>query len=294
MEDILVRGVTKDGCVKAAAICSTALCERARGLHQTLPLATAALGRTLTAASMMGDELKDQNGSVTLQFHGDGPLGAITAVGDCGGNVRGYLQNPAAVLPLRGGKLDVGRGVGEGILTVLKDIGAGEPFAGKTELRSGEIAEDVAAYYTFSEQIPTACALGVLVDTDQSVRAAGGYLVQLLPGAPSGLADLLDLRVRELGSVTSAMERGLSPEQILGELLWGMDFTVLDRHPVAYQCHCSRERVERALLSMGRAELERLIEEEERTSVTCQFCDAVYEFDRAALSSLLQKAGRKR
>lgn len=290
MEDHLIRGMTADGYIRASAICSTAICERARQIHRSLPLATAALGRALTAASMMGSELKDERASVTLQFHGDGPLGTITAVADHDGCVRGYLQNPAAVLPLRGGKLNVGGGVGAGVLTVIKDIGAGEPFAGKIELRSGEIAEDLAAYFTFSEQIPTACALGVLVDTDQSVRTAGGYLLQLMPGAPDGLADLLETRVGEMGSVTAAYERGLTPETMLEELLWGMRFSVLESHPVCYRCHCSRERVERALISMGRTELEKLIAEEGHSSVTCQFCDAVYEFDRKDLETLLRRA----
>ena len=207
---------------------------------------------------------------------------------------RGYLQNPAAVLPLRSdGKLDVGHGVGEGILTVLKDIGAGEPFSGKVELRSGEIAEDVAAYYTLSEQIPSACALDVLVDTSQSVCAAGGYMLQLLPGAPAGLADLLEYRVQDVGSVTAAMERGLTPEALLEELLYGMDFSVLEKHPVSYRCRCSQERVERALISMGKEELEKLIAAEEETSVTCQFCDAVYRFDKAQLKALITRAGKR-
>lgn len=294
MEDYIVRGVTGDGYVKAAAVCATSLCERAREIHKTLPLATAALGRALCAASMMGDELKDESGSVTLQFRGDGPLGAITAVSDSDGYARGYLQNPAVALPLRpDGKLNVGGGVGEGLLTVIKDIGTGEPFSGKVELRSGEIAEDIAAYYTFSEQIPTACALGVLVDTDQSVRAAGGYMVQLLPGAPEGLADLLEYRVRDVGSVTAALERGMTPEKLLEELLYGMNYTMLDRHPVGYRCRCSSERVERALISMGKTELSNLIESEDETTVTCQFCDAVYRFDKEHLKRLLTRSARK-
>lgn len=294
MKNHIIRGITGDGYVKAAALCATDLCERARSIHKTLPLATAALGRTLCAASMMGDELKDENGSVTLQFRGDGPLGAITAVSDSSGCVRGYLQNPAAILPLRAdGKLDVGGGVGAGVLTVIKDIGAGEPFSGKVELRSGEIAEDIAAYFTLSEQIPTACALGVLVDTDQTVRAAGGYMIQLLPGAPDGLADLLEYRVRDVGSVTSAMERGMTPEDILNELLYGMDFSILESHPVEYRCHCSRQRVESALISMGKDELRKLIDSDEETSVTCQFCDEIYRFDKKQLQQLLSRATRK-
>ena len=293
MNDFLVRGMTADGFVKITAVQTTQLVERARQIHKTLPLATAALGRTLTAASMMGNELKYDKGSVTLQIRGDGPLGTITTVSDSEGNVRGYLQNPSANLPLKtNGHLDVGNGVGEGLLTVIKDIGEREPFTGRIELQSGEIAEDVAAYYVLSEQIPTVCALGVLVDRDQSVKCAGGYLLQLLPGAPAGLVDLLEYRVQDVGSVTSNLEKGLNMRQVVEELLYGMGLQLMEEHPVAYECKCSRQKVESALISMGREELQKLIEEEEKASVTCQFCDAVYDFSRADLEDLL-KAQKK-
>ncbi len=290
MNDFLVRGMTADGFVKITAVQSTQLVERARQIHQTLPLATAALGRTLTAASMMGNELKYDKGSVTLQLKGDGPLGAITTVGDCNGNVRGYLQNPAAVLPLReDGHLNVGAGVGrDGYVTVIKDIGEREPFTGRIELQSGEIAEDVAAYYVLSEQIPTVCALGVLVDRDQSVKCAGGYLLQLLPGAPAGLVDLLEYRVADVGSVTANLEKGLDMRQVVEELLYGMGLQLMEEHPVAYECKCSRKKVESALISMGREELEKLIAEEEKIEVTCQFCDIVYSFNQDDLGELLK------
>ena len=294
MKDFLVRGMTPDGFVKITAVQSTELVERARQIHKTLPLATAALGRTLTAVSMMGNELKYDKGSVTLQFRGDGPLGAITAVGDSNGNVRGYLQNPAAVLPLRAdGHLNVGAGVGrDGVITVIKDIGEREPFTGRIELQSGEIAEDVAAYYVLSEQIPTVCALGVLVDRDQSVKCAGGYLLQLLPGAPAGLVDLLEYRVQDVGSITANLEKGLDMRQVVEELLYGMGLQLMEEHPVAYECKCSRSKVESALISLGREELQRLIDEEETTDVTCQFCDVIYHFERKDLEEL-RKAQKK-
>lgn len=294
MKDFLVRGMTADGFVKITAVQSTQLVERARQIHKTLPLATAALGRTLTAVSMMGNELKYDKGSVTLQFRGDGPLGAITAVSDSNGNVRGYLQNPAAVLPLRSdGHLNVGAGVGrDGVITVIKDIGEREPFTGRIELQSGEIAEDVAAYYVLSEQIPTVCALGVLVDRDQSVKCAGGYLLQLLPGAPAGLVDLLEYRVQDVGSVTANLEKGLDMRQVVEELLYGMGLQLMEEHPVEYECKCSRSKVESALISLGREELQRLIDEEETTDVTCQFCDVVYHFERKDLEEL-RKAQKK-
>lgn len=287
MGDMLIRGMTADGFVKIAAVETTQLVERARQIHRTLPLATAALGRTLTAASMMGDELKNEDGSVTVQFRGDGPLGAITAVSDSHGNVRGYLQNPAVDLGLDArGKLPVGVGVGDGILTVIKDIGAKEPFSGKIELQSGEIAEDIAAYYVISEQIPTVCALGVLVDTDQSVLCAGGYILQLMPGAPEGLVDLLEYRVQDVGSVTSNLSRGVTIRQMVEELLYGMGLEIMEEHPVEYQCKCSRRKIEAALISLGKEELKKLAEEEETTTVTCQFCDAAYVFTREELENL--------
>ena len=294
MKDFLVRGMTADGFVKITAVQSTELVERARQIHKTLPLATAALGRTMTAVSMLGNELKYDKGSVTLQLRGDGPLGAITTVGDSNGNVRGYLQNPAAVLPLRDdGHLNVGAGVGrDGVITVIKDIGEREPFTGRIELQSGEIAEDVAAYYVLSEQIPTVCALGVLVDRDQSVKCAGGYLLQLLPGAPAGLVDLLEYRVADVGSVTANLEKGLDMRQVVEELLYGMGLQLMEEHPVSYECKCSRQKVESALISLGREELQKLIDEEESTDVTCQFCDVVYHFNRKDLEEL-RKAQKK-
>ena len=287
-QDFLVRGMTGDGFVRIAAVQTTNMVERMRRIHKTLPLATAALGRTLTATSMMGSELKDANGSVTLQIRGNGPLGAITAVSDSRGYVRGYLQNPAANLPLRAdGHLDVGGGVGrEGILTVIKDIGEGEPFSGKIELYSGEIAEDIAAYYLLSEQIPTVCALGVLVDRDQTVRCAGGYLLQLLPGAPEGLIDLLEYRVADVGSVTACLDKGMDMRQVAQELLYGMDLRLMEEQPVGYECKCSRSKVASALVSLGRDELDRLIREEEKIDVTCQFCDKIYTFTRKDLETL--------
>lgn len=288
MKDFIVRGMTKDGFVRIIAVQTTETVERMRQIHKTLPLATAALGRTLTAVSMMGNELKYDNGSVTLQIHGDGPLGHITTVSDSRGNVRGYLQNPAVVLPPRPDHhLNVGDGVGHnGTLTVIKDIGEREPFSGKIALQSGEIAEDVAAYYVLSEQVPTVCALSVLVNPDQSVACAGGYLLQLLPGAPEGLIDLLEYRVQDVGNLSEKLSRGMNMRQVAEELLYGMGLMLMEEHPVSYECKCSRRRVEGALLSMGRQELDRLIQEEEQISVTCQFCDQVYTFNREDLEGL--------
>lgn len=294
MADHLIRGMTKDGYVQVCAVECAGIVERARQIHGTLPLATAALGRTLAACSMMGSMLKSEEGSLTIQVRGGGPLGAVTAVSDSRGNVRGYLQNPAVQLPLRpDGKLDVGGGVGAGgVLTVIKDIGTGEPFSGKVELRSGEIAEDIAGYYAESEQVPTVCALGVLVDRDQSVKAAGGYIVQLLPGAPEALIDQLERVFSSIRSVTALLSEGMSIEQVMAMALNGLGFEVLVRQDVAYECKCSRGKVESALLSMGKKELESLCDTGEPAKVTCQFCDAEYVFEPEELRGLVKKTTR--
>ncbi|MDY2929718.1 MAG: Hsp33 family molecular chaperone HslO [Clostridiaceae bacterium] len=294
-QDFLVRGMTGDGFVRIAAVQTTNMVERMRQIHKTLPLATAALGRTLTAASMMGSELKDANGSVTLQIRGNGPLGAITAVSDSRGYVRGYLQNPAANLPLRAdGHLDVGGGVGrEGILTVIKDIGEGEPFSGKIELYSGEIAEDIAAYYLLSEQIPTVCALGVLVDRDHSVKAAGGYLIQLMPGAGEDTIAKVEGGIMAAGPVSAILDRDPDPEHLLRTVMSDFELKILETCPVSYKCYCSRQRVERALLSLGADELEGILREQGSCHMTCQFCDAVYDFDRQQLEQLAADARKK-
>ena len=289
MSDHIIRAITADGSVKAVAITGRDLVERARTIHTLPPVATAALGRTLLAASMMGDMLKEDNGALTLQIKGGGPLGTILAVSDCGGNVRGYVQDPHVELMEKvPGKLDVGAAVGtDGSLTVIKDLGLKEPYIGSIGLFSGEIADDIAMYFVESEQIPTACALGVLVDRDQSVLAAGGYLIQLLPGAEEGLIDKIEAGVRRVGSVSHALSRGLDAQGLLEEVLSDFQLEVLETHPVEYRCSCSRERVSRALISMGREELSSLIAEQGQADLSCQFCDKVYHFSKEELEGLL-------
>lgn len=291
--DEIIRMIAKDAPVKAIAITGKSLVERAREIHSTTPVATAALGRALMACSMMGDQLKGEGSSVTLRFKGDGPLGSITAVSDDEGNVRGYVQEPLVILPPRAdGKLDVGGALGhEGTLTVIRDLDMKEPYVGTSPLVSGEIAEDVTSYFASSEQIPTACALGVLVDKDGSVLRAGGYLIQLLPGADDGVIDAVERGVRELGAVTTAlMEEGADGETLLRRALGYFELELLERHPVSYQCYCSRERVERALISLGPQELRAMIEEQGKAELTCQFCDAVYRFTGDELETLLKKS----
>ena len=292
--DEIIRMMTGDGMVKAVAVAGKDMVERARQIHKTLPVATAALGRTLMAASMMGDMLKEKDGSVTLQIKGGGPLGAITAVSDSRGNPRGYLQNGQVDIPRKyQGKLDVGTAVGSsGSLTVMKDMGLKEPYIGSVQLVSGEIAEDITAYFVESEQVPTACALGVLVDKDQSVAAAGGYLVQLLPGADESAIQRLEESIARLGPVTDALHGGADAVQLLERVLEGQEPELLERRPVAYKCYCSRERVSRAIISMGKEEMQSLIEEQGGAELTCQFCDKVYRFTKEDLQELLEEATR--
>ena len=289
MRDEIVRAITGDGYVKAVAVTGRDLVERARKIHTLLPMATAALGRSLLAASMLGDMLKEERGSLTFQIKGGGPLGTILAVSDCEGNVRGYVQNPHVdLMEKRPGKLDVGAAVGmDGTLTVIKDIGLKEPYVGSIGLFSGEIADDLAMYFVESEQIPTACALGVLVGTDQSVTSAGGYLIQLLPGASEEIISKIEAGVNRLGPVSPALEQGMDGEALLKAVLSDFDVTILEKHPVEYRCYCSRDRVTRALVSMGREEMTSLIREQGQAELTCQFCDKVYRYTRNDLESIL-------
>lgn len=290
MADGIVRAISTDGMVQAAAICSRDLTERARQIHKTLPVATAALGRTLAAASMMGNALKSDGASLTLQFKGGGPLGTVLAVSDNEGNVRGYVTNPHVDIPLRkDGKLDVGTAVGhEGTLTVIKDLHMKEPYVGTIDLLGGEIAEDVAGYFVESEQIPTACALGVLVDRDQSVKAAGGYLIQLMPGAAEDTIAKVEGGIMAAGAVSAILEKNDDPEAMLRTVMSDFDLKILETCPVEYRCYCSRERVERALISLGRTELEQMLSEQGGCQLTCQFCDAVYEFTAEDIQRLLK------
>jgi len=293
MRDEIVRAITGDGYVKAVSVTGRELVERARNIHTLPPMATAALGRALLGASMMGDMLKEQKGSLTLQIKGGGPLGTVLAVSDCEGNVRGYVQNPNVDIKEKApGKLDVAYAVGgelpeSGTLTVIKDIGLKEPYVGSIGLFSGEIADDLAMYFVESEQIPTACALGVLVGTDQSVASAGGYLIQLLPGASEDIIDKIEAGVRRVGSVSAALEGGLDGEGLLRAVLSDFELEILEKHPVEYRCYCSRERVTRALISMGREELASLIEDQGSAELTCQFCDEVYHYTQEELEALL-------
>ncbi len=287
----IVRIITTDGLVMASAITGTDLVARAREIHHTSPTATAALGRSLMACSMMGNQLKGEDNSLTLQIRGDGPLGGITCISDSQGNVRGYVVHPQAdVARKQEGKLDVGAAVGEGSLTVIKDLGMRDPYVGSIALVSGEIAEDVTAYFAESEQIPTACALGVLVQGGSGeVLTAGGYLIQLLPGAGEDTIDKVERGLQRVGYVTGHLKQGKSALELIRDVLGEFEIEVLETCPVEYRCYCSRERVVRALISMGTQEMKNLIEEQGQAEMTCQFCDRVYRFNQEELEEILKQ-----
>ncbi len=287
--DYIIRAVTKDGFVKAMAIRSTNLVERARTIHKTTPTATAALGRLLTACSMMGNLQKVENGALTLQVKGGGPLGTLLATSDAEGNVRGYVHNPSiTLLEKYAGKLDVGAAVGtDGTLTVIRDLQMKEPYVGSVALVSGEIADDVTAYFAQSEQTPTACALGVLVNTDQSVRVAGGYLIQLLPGAPDDVIMKIETGIACAGAVTPMLEAGLTPEELLRKVLCEFELEFFDEEPVEYRCYCSRDRVSATLITIGKKDLQEIVDDGKPITIECQFCDKVYTFTPEDVKALL-------
>ena len=291
MSDYLVRGMSMDGFVKVAAICSTELVRRGAQIQKTTPNATAAFGRALTAASMMGNMQKVENGSMTLQIRGGGPIGTITVVSDAVGNVRGCVTEPNVPLVEKyPGKLDVGATVGtDGTLTVIRDLQMKEPYIGSVQLVSGEIGDDVTAYFVQSEQVPTACALGVLVDRDHSVKVAGGYLIQLLPGAPDEIIDKLEAGIQRAGAVTPMLESCMTPEDILGRVGGDLGVVFMETVPVSYKCYCTRDRVEQALISLGREELGDIAREGKAFPVECQFCDTVYTFTPEDIQELLKK-----
>ena len=290
MSDYLVRGMSMDGFVKVVAIRSTEIVRRGAEIHKTTPNATAAFGRALTAASMMGNMQKVENGSMTLQIKGGGPIGGIVCVSDAVGNVRGYVLN--AQVPLEekyAGKLNVGATVGtDGTLTVIRDLQMKEPYIGSIPLVTGEIGDDITAYFAQSEQTPTACALGVLVDRDCSVKVAGGYLLQLLPGAPEETIAALERGIQRAGAVTAMLEHGMTPEDMLGQVCGELGVVFMEMVPVSYKCYCNTDRVTAALISIGKEELQEIMDEGKPFPVECQFCDTVYRFTPEDIGRLLQ------
>ncbi|MBQ7289220.1 MAG: Hsp33 family molecular chaperone HslO [Clostridia bacterium] len=285
----LIRCITSDGAIMATAVDTTDIVAQAEQYHKTSAVVTAALGRLLTAASMMGNMLKGKDNSLTLRIKGDGPVGAIVAASDANGDVRGYAVNPVVELPLNDkGKLDVSGCIGKnGTLFVVKDLGLKEPYNGFVPLVSGEIAEDITAYYAESEQIPTVCALGVLVNPNLTVKQAGGFIIQLLPGADDTVIDKLEASIKEMDAVTRLMDNGMSHKEILLTALKGFDVEIVYEQDIAYKCSCNRQRVEKAIVSLGKEELQNMANEEESIEVCCHFCDKKYIFTRTELQELL-------
>lgn len=292
MADYIVNAITSNGAIRVVAADTTELCNRAQEIHKMSPTAAAALGRTLTAAAIMGGMLKSTEDSLTIQLNGGGPIGKVVAVADGRANVKGYVGNPLVDLPLNEkGKLDVGGAIGrDGMLGIIRDLGLKEPYVGQIPLVNGEVAEDLTQYYATSEQIPTAVALGVLVDVDYTIKAAGGFILQVLPGAYDEDIDNVEKTIQSISSVTEMLSNGQKPEDIVEKLLSGYEIEYFDNMDTKYQCDCSRDRTDRALISLGKDELSKIIEEDGKAEITCHFCDNVYKYTKEELETLLESA----
>lgn len=290
-----VRYITRDGSAFIIATDSTDMVYEMEQIHKTSATVTAALGRFITAASMMGDMLKDKDDSVTLRINGGGPCGDLIAVSDYNGNARAYVQNPIVEIPLKpNGKLDVSGAVGtDGQLYVIKDIGMREPYVGQVPIVSGEIAEDITNYFATSEQTPSVCALGVLVNPDLTVKKAGGYIIQLLPGCPDEVIDIIEKNVSSVESVTTMLDSGMTSDEIAMKAMEGLELDKLDESNASYKCNCSRERVENALISTGIDSLKEMAEDKDDTKVECHFCNKVYTFTKDDINALINSATKK-
>ena len=289
MSDYLVRATAADAQVRAFAVTARDTVETARAAHDTSPVMTAALGRLLCAGAMMGSMMKGEADILTLQVQGDGPAGGLTVTADSKGRVKGYAVNPQVILPPNSqGKLDVGGAVGTGTLRVIKDLGLKEPYVGQTRLQTGEIAEDLTYDFAASEQVPSSVGLGVLMEKNNTVKQAGGFIVQLMPFAEEKVIEKLEANLSRIHSVTKLLEDGNSPEQILGILLEGMDMEILSDMPVEFYCNCSRERVAKALYSIGKKEMDEMIRDGEPIEVKCHFCNTAYQFSVEDLIQIRQ------
>lgn len=292
MKDTLVRAIADNAQIRAFAIRTTEMTETARKAHDTSPVVTAALGRLMSGAAMMGSMLGEEDELLTLQVDGDGPVGGLVVTADGHGSVKGYAKNPQAMCPASAaGKLDVGRIVGNGYLTVIKDMGMEEPYNSRIELVSGEIGDDLAQYFASSEQIPSGVGLGVLMNKDNTVRCAGGFIIQLMPFASEECVTGLEKALSEVRSVTALLDRGLTPEEMLREILKDVDVEITDTREVAFRCNCTRDRVERVLLSMGKTQLEELAADGEDVELNCQFCNTQYVFTPQEIRELLHNLG---
>lgn len=290
MNDYIVRAVAADSQIRAFAAVTTETVETARKDHNTSPVATAALGRLLTGGAMMGVMMKGENDILTLQIKGDGPINGITVTADSKGRVKGYVGNPEVLIPANSkGKLDVSGAVGNGILNVIKDMGLKEPYSGQVALQTGEIAEDLTYYFAVSEQVPSAVGLGVLMNKDNTVRQAGGFIVQVMPFAEEATIAKLEQNVQKIQSVTTLLEQGHTPESLLEQVLEGFDIEINDTIPTEFYCNCDKNRVEKALISIGRKELNELIQEGKEVELNCHFCNTNYVFSVEELKEILRK-----
>lgn len=293
MNDYMIRATAANAQIRAFAATTRELTEEARRRHQMSPVATAALGRLLTAGCMMGSMLKGEKDILTLQIRGDGPIGGLTVTADAVGNVKGYALHPSVILPPNQmGKLDVGGAVGNGVLSVIKDMGLKEPYAGQTVLQTGEIAEDLTYYFATSEQVPSSVGLGVLMNKDNTVKQAGGFIIQLMPFVEEAVLDKLEKKLLGIASVTAMLDGGDTPEKILERLLGDLGLEITDKMPVGFHCGCDKSRVEKAIISMGKKEISDIIADGKEITVNCHFCNADYTFSVEELKDILKKAVR--
>lgn len=293
MNDYIIRATAAEGQIRAFASTTREVVETARVSHNTSPIATAALGRLLTAAGMMGSMMKGKDDLLTIKIQGDGPIEGLTVTADAFGNVKGYAFNPEVMLPPNEkGKLDVGGALGLGVLSVIQDTGMKEPYVGQTILVTGEIAEDLTYYYATSEQTPTSVALGVLMNKDNTVRQAGGFIIQLMPGASEEVIGKLEAKLGEISSVTALLEEGMTPEMILEHILGDLQLEITDKMETRFYCNCDKERVEKALISIGQKDLQEMVDAGETIEVNCHFCGKHYHFTVEELQELLKKATR--
>ena len=290
MTDYIVRATAADNQIRAFAATTRDVVETAREHHGTSPVATAALGRLLTAGTMMGSMMKNDTDLLTLQIRGDGPLGGITVTADAHGDVKGYVLNPEVMLPPKNGKLDVGGAVGIGLLNVIKDMGLKEPYVGQTILVTSEIAEDLTYYFANSEQVPSSVGLGVLMEKDNTVRRAGGFIIQLMPFAEEKTIDKLEENLKKVTSVTELLDKGYTPEQLLEELLGNLGLEITDTMPSRFYCNCSKERVEQAVVSIGRKDIQEMIDEGEDIEVKCHFCNTAYTYTIEELKEIIKRS----
>lgn len=293
MSDYIIRATAAQGQIRAFAATTRDLVEHAREVHNTSPVATAALGRLLTAGAMMGVTMKGDADLLTLKIQGDGPIGGLTVTADSKGRVKGYVFHPEVLLPANEkGKLDVGGALGNGVLSVIKDIGLKEPYVGQTILVTGEIAEDLTYYYATSEQTPSSVALGVLMNKENTVRQAGGFMIQLLPGAEEEVIEKLEQKLEKITSITSLLDAGNTPEMILQTVLGDLGLEILDKVPTEFYCNCSKQRVAKALISLGKKELQEMIDDGQEIEINCQFCEEHYHFAVEELKEMLELAVR--